>query len=84
MTGLGIVAVVFLSIVVVAVIVLASIICAAGGKQMPRVRLVPAQTQLTRKWARAMFFNRLISLEELNHFYSILPEDLPESGKLPK
>jgi hypothetical protein len=81
---MGVFAVVFLSIVVVAVMVLAVIICAAGGKQMPCVRLVPAQTQLTRKWARAMFFNRLISLEELNHFYSILPEDLPGDTKLPK
>ena len=81
---MGIVASVFLGLVVVAIIAVAAIICAAGGKQMPRVRLVPAQTQLTRKWARAMFFNRLISLEELNHFYSILPEDLPEATKLPK
>ena len=81
---MGVVASVFLGFVVVAVIAAASIICAAGGKQMPKVRTAPAQTQLSRKWARAMFFNRLISLEELNYFYSILPEDLPEDTKLPK
>lgn len=39
-------------------------------KQQPG-QLVPG----TRRWARALYYNKLISMEELNRFYLTHPED---------
>ena len=69
-----------LAIFGITLLILAGLVVAfvmgAGKRRMP-VPCAPGRTQLTRKWARAMYWNGLISVEELNHFYEVLPEDLP-------
>lgn len=66
--------VITVALVIVATLLLLLIWLGARPTPSPAMK-APARTQLTRKWARAMFYNGLISIEELNHFYETLPPD---------
>lgn len=46
-----------------------------GQKHLPRRLTTPPRTQLSRKWARAMFHMGYISIEELCHIYATTPPD---------
>jgi len=35
----------------------------------------------SRRWARALYYNSLIDLEELNKFYALHPEDLSDADR---